>query len=92
MKIKKEITYPYDFFYFKGGVKIDEEQINKWINNCLHEVVNNKKGSWSTAAGDTEVTVEENDEKEITISVTRGRYEFTFDKKDIVKENKNEKK
>ncbi len=89
MKIKKEITYPDDFFSFKDGVKIDEEKINAWINECLYEVINNKKGSWSIATGDSEVTVEEHDEGEmITISVTQGRYEFTFDKKDIIKEKK----
>ncbi len=85
MKIKKEINYPYDFFCFKDGVKINEETINEWIEECLNKVINDKEDSSSMASGDTEVTVEKDDENEITITVTHGRYEFTFNKKDIVK-------
>ena len=89
MRIKKEIIYPDDFFCFKDGVKISEEEINEWIKEGLHEVIDNRKGSWSIASGDTEVTVEEHDEGEmITISVTNERSEFTFEKKDIIKEKK----
>ena len=89
MKIKKEITYPDDFFCFKDGSKINEERINEWINVCLHEVIYNKGERYSIASGDTEVTVEEHDEGEmITISVTHERSEFTFEKKDIIKEKK----
>jgi len=72
MKIKKEITYPDDFFCFKEGVKISEEEINKWINECLEKVVKEKKESYMVASGDTEVSVTINEEDEITINVNHG--------------------
>ena len=84
MEIKREIIYPEDFFCFKDGVKISEETINEWIKKCLNKVINDKESSSSIASGDTEVTVEEHDDNEITISVTHGRYEFDFNKKDTI--------
>jgi len=50
--------YPQDFYDYSNGLKISEEEINSWINECIEKLsVNESQSSYSISTGNTMVEV-----------------------------------
>lgn len=50
--------YPDDFFDFKTGGDISNEEINEWIRSCVKDLEEDKNQEYSyTACGNTQVAV-----------------------------------
>jgi hypothetical protein len=76
------ISYPQDFFNSKNGVDIDDQEINKWIHECLVSLRGSKEdyGVFATAgSGNTMVFVVKY-EDEYSVYVSKKYYECSIER------------
>lgn len=95
MRYKKELCFPDCFYKFGDGVKITEDETNKWINDCINSInFKNDEYFTMTASGDTRVEVFKSfDELEVVVSNSEGYSTFRCYVEDIINNfNKKEDK
>lgn len=83
VKITKELSFPEDFYKFSTlsdkSNDITDNEINKWIKECIEELKQDNKRTWTQiASGNTRVIVIRENDK-FNIYVMKDYWEFEDD-------------
>lgn len=66
--VTKTISYPKDYYDFKDGVDIENNEINKWIKECVNDCKDNGGVSCRASGNTIVVVIEYEDEYEVIVS------------------------
>jgi len=84
MKIKKYITFPEDYYHFGNGAKIEDEQIDDWVDEIVDYLMRENDYYSFRASGDT-IAIGFKKEGEIEIYVCKNYSTLNFDEEDLIK-------
>ena len=77
---KDNIRFPTSYHAFKNGVNIDDEEINKWVKECIEELEKNPEEYFKYIGSGNTFVVVFNHEDEYYIVVTKNYFDVSIDK------------
>lgn len=76
----EDVEFPDSFYSFEDGLKISNEQINKWIKEATKNLKKEPENSfYNICSGDTAVIVLKYENNTYSVYVCKGYYQTTID-------------